>query len=334
MYYFSGQPAAETLALLLPLTIFLSQGHKYSPHVLLLASPTTRSSVLRQRPRIFAELAALIVAPVFISSVAAYFYVPQSSSKLFYIPVSMLAFGYTIWTYFHFSQQNYGIVKLYRNLNLKQPDALLDKIEHGIIIVMAFIFTAVVCTFSNERLGFYLYFFEPLKMPENLRTFCVAVCMLLFLGVIALYYKRKALNFSTFLGATHYFALTIMICTLPLYLGLLATSVSHWTQAIYLASLVLRRDKASLPGAKSTNIYFVIAWFLVMSSLMYVGYSFVNTNLAVPGNFGNPREFSKYDDIIVIFGLLYFGLNIGLNYTHFYLDRFIYRKNSLLSEKR
>ena len=332
LFYFAEQPLTLSLSILLPFTILLSQGHKYSPAVLLLASSAARAHVLRQRPKIYKELALIIFAPIIISAASVFYYHQAPLSKQFYIPVSILGFGFTIWTYFHFSQQNYGIVKLYRNLNIKQSDKLLDKVDHCLVIAVTFFLTAVVCTFSNERLGFYLYFSAPLKMPENLRAGGLGICFFLYLGLLFLYSKRKALNVSTFLGASHYFVITMMVCVLPIYLGLLLLSVSR-TQAIYLASVLLCRDNATARGRKKMNLAIVIVSFFLLSTISFALYKYINTNLAVPDSFGNAVDFSKYESKIVMFGLLYFGLNVGLNYSHFYLDRFIYRKNFLLRQE-
>lgn len=130
----------ESTALLLPLVILLSQGHKFAPHILLLLDRTAWQHVKQQLPRIKIELVGLIAAPTFIACLTAFLYrpdtVPSAYSKAF-IPVAVLPGIYTGWTYFHFSQQNLGILRIYRRLNSTEEDTVLRRVESLLVTRVA-----------------------------------------------------------------------------------------------------------------------------------------------------------------------------------------------------
>lgn len=327
---FVNNGVRENLKIFLPFTILLSQGHKYSPMILMFFSPYVRSHIKKQRPHIFREIFLLLFTPACLAAAAAFLYLSNAAIN-FFIPISVLAAAYTLWQYFHFSQQNYGVLKLYRNLNLQRSDPFLDRYDQISITLVALFVTFLICTFSNLRTGFYLYFFQPLSMPDELRSACLVFCAGLYLFSLGLYSHKKSLNLPVFLAISHYYVLSFFICAAPLYLALLLSSVSHWTQAIYLAATQLKRD----PGIK-LNVYghpgvagFVLA-FLVFSTLFYALYDFIDKTLPTISNFGEIKDFSAYEPLLAGLAILYFGINIGVNYCHFYLDRFVYKKNSLL----
>lgn len=326
----SPAPKREVVALLLPLVILLSQGHKYAPHLLLILDKKTRDHVKLQRPRLKWELLGLIFVPTIIASITALLYEPDLTSKSFYLPVALLSSIYAAWTYFHFSQQNLGIMKLYRRLTNNTPDLNLNRIEFGIVTGVALVLTATICTFANERLGFYLFFFSPFEMPALTRIICSALCGVAG-AILVLIYKRKGiLNISTFLGIAHFVVLTLLLCIAPVYLALIAISVSHWTQAIYLTALQI--EEARPPLVFKSRIYYVLVIGAIMafSSIMYLAYDFLQIHLPSPSNFGQPDNFDRFSQPLLWLGLIYFGFNIGINYTHFFLERFIYRNNPRL----
>ncbi len=241
---FSSDPRRETVAALLPLVILLSQGHKYAPHLLLAFDKKVLAHVKSQRPNLFRELAGLILFPTLIAGFAALLYDQQSDTKYFYFPVALLSAIYAGWTYFHFSQQNLGVLRIYRRLVTTASDPDLNRIEQYTVTSVALAITALVSTFANERLGFYLYFFSPLQMPSGIRAACLGMSMLAAVFLILHYKKRGVLNFTTFLAAIHFNVLTALLCLAPVYLGLFAISVSHWTQAIFLTTLQMSDAQA------------------------------------------------------------------------------------------
>ena len=330
---FAAVPRNKAIPALLPLTVLLSQGHKYSPHILFFSVRSIRDHVLQQRPHIIRELALLVGVPVLVAAFVALLFLNQFPPAAFFLPISILAFVYTVWTYFHFSQQSYGVVRLYRRLNGSTRDATVDRYEFAMVTTVAFFMTALIFTFSNARLDFYLFFLSPLQMPPLLKIICLGSCVLLFFHSIYFYRKRHALNTPVALAIAHFFFIAAALTLLPIFLGLLLVSVSHWTQAIYLASMQFARDQPEKLGSSIQRVCVVVIAFLVISSLLYVAYDFVHNELPIVGNFGMAVDFQKEQRWLVTLGLLYFGLNTGLNYTHFYLDRFIYKGNPLLGAR-
>lgn len=331
--YAALRPESGALTMLLPFTVLLSQGHKFSPHVLLFSNSEVRKHVLSQRPRLFTELIILLLSPLFISAVSALIFIQNAGSLDFYRPLSLLALVYTGWTYFHFSQQNYGVIRLYRARHRVYEEPVSDRLEYATVTFIAMIMVAAICTLSNHRLGFYLAFFEPISTPRYFLLGCLAVCAGIYALTIATYVRKSALNLPVFLSLSHFFALTAVLCLAPLHLALIAVSISHWTQSIFLASVQLAGQPATRTMKQCRKISKIIAVFLIGSTVMYGIYRTIHDTIPVIGNFGEIIDFVKNDRRLVIWGLLYFGLNTGINYSHFYLDRFIYRKNRLLSPK-
>lgn len=329
----STKSRLESTALLLPLVILLSQGHKFAPHILLLLDRKAWQHVKQQHPRIKIELVGLIAAPTLIACLTAFLYqpdtVPSEYSKAFYIPVALLAAIYAGWTYFHFSQQNLGILRIYRRLNSTEEDTVLRRVESFLVTSVALFLAAILCTFANERLGFFfLFFFSPLKMPDSLRLACLLLAVGAGCALAFLYGRKGLLNLPTFLGITHFVALTALMCLVPVYLALVAVSVSHWTQAIYLTSLQIGAARSS--PSRRLQAPLVIGSILLFSSIMYFAYEFLQTKLPAPSSFGKPDNFELFSPTWIWIELIYFGFNIGINYTHFYLERFIYRRNPRL----
>lgn len=331
LLFFKNKDPQIVLAQLLPLTVLLSQGHKYAPHLLLLLSQETRAHVLKKRPNILFEILLLIFLPGVLAIAAGCIFYFFNSAKIFYAPIGLLALVYTCWTYFHFSQQNYGVAKIYRMINFKNQNSTFDKVEHLIVTALIFFVTAVICTMSNERLGFYLFFFEPLQMPSQLKFYSAIFCALLYMIILSFYTYKNSMNVGTFLSVTNYFMIPFIICTQPLYLGLLLTAVSHWTQSIYLSSVQIFNDNKYVMKNKF-GLWIVLTFFLIVSSIMYAFYNAVFLKLPLYGHFGEAIDLSLYNKNLVFTGLVYFGLNIRVNYTHFYLDRFIYLNNPFIKK--
>lgn len=320
------------LAKLLPLTIVLSQGHKYGPHILLLCNSIAKDHIIKQRPKIIFELFMMILIPTLMGLTAAALYYFSQAPQLYYLPIGLLALIYTAWTYFHFSQQSFGVSKIYRNLNSQLKDSFFDKMEHLIVTILVFFVTAFICIVSNERIGFYLFFFKPLALPEYLKSSAALFCIFLYILCLILYFYKKSLCVPTFLSITQYCTITFILCTQPLYLGLLLGAIVHWTQSVYLSSTQLS-IKNFLWTDRKRSLWFSLSAIIIISSVLYSAYNYIILKLPIIGHFGDSIDFAGKEKYLVSIGLIYFGLNIGLNYTHFYLDRFIYLKNPLLTKK-
>lgn len=63
---------------------------------------------------------------------------------------------------------------------------------------------------------------------------------------------------------------------------------------------------------------------------MYLAYEFLQTKLPAPSDFGKPDNFALFSPTWIWRGRIYFGFNIGINYTNFYLERFLYRRSPRL----
>jgi len=311
------------------ISTLLIAAHGYAPFFLLLLSPQVRQSVGSQRPRYLLEVGFLMVIPFFLGLASAALFIQNPSSKVFFFPLMLMCSAYHLWNTFHYSMQHFGIMKLYRRLSGQKPRDS-DQFDLYMIFGLTFVIQILVWTTSNIRLGFYTFFFEPPTMPPFLREICLTVSLVGLVICILRARMRGELNLPILLGYVNFSSLTIVICYSPFFFTLLVNGAVHWLQAVYLTAYQIDQDPRNpIRSRLRLGLRGYILFLLLFGSVMR--YFYVKTFERAPEitKFGSILNLTDANKEQLFYSLIYFGFAMGLALNHFYLERFIYRRNPI-----
>lgn len=221
----------------------LISAHGNAPFFLLMLSPQVRRTVAEQRPRYLGEALVIFLIPLLLGITSAILLQKNPGSKAFYLPITAMCLVYHLWNQYHYSMQNFGIMKIYRRM-LGLQSAESDKFDLYLTLGLTFFVQMLVWSLSNIRIDFYTFFFRPPTPPPMIRESCLAIATICFLTCVVRAYLRRELSLPIILGYLNVCGLTIVICYAPLVFTLLANGAVHWLQAIFLTAYQLHEDKA------------------------------------------------------------------------------------------
>lgn len=316
-FYFTDTPGR---IIVLVITALLSSGHLLGPILLYLLEPNVRRQVQRHRPKASVEIILISSAPLLLSLVGWHFL--QDGERVYSLGViAALGVSYLILNSHHYTMQHFGIACFYLN-----NEGVQDRrwILNTVWIVTFFIPIAV-WYFSSLRFDFATNFLTLNSAPPFFTEGASAVVCVCLLALFGRAYRRNYLSFPLALNYLSICLISLLICLSPLFFTLTLNSAVHWVQSIYLTSYQYR---PSISFKYQRFVWPASFLFLIAVSLgvFLLARSSSNgqTSISTFGKIQGPIDGLSLSAFIVL------GISLSIAFVHFYLERFIYRRNPSL----
>lgn len=320
-------------ALIIAFTALLSVAHLISPLVLYIAKPRIRAHVKSQRKFAHLEVCLAFLIPLLTALLAWSAFEPTSERNLLLLKLlAGVGLIYHLFNSHHFTMQHFGITRLY----LPQQGEGDIKLLKSAVWVISFVIPIAIWTFSNLRLSLITYFSSPLTMPTYLPFVSMTVVGVSFIALSHRAFQQKYLTPQLALSYMSFCLISFLICLSPVFFTLLLSSATHWIQTVFLTSYQLGLADPE-PNQTQTNRSNPLLWAaLTAVALMTFSYAIYATGHAT---FAGQSTISTFGDIqgplarLEFSSFLVIGLILGVAFTHFYLERFIYRRNPYLKRR-
>jgi len=315
--------------LIIAMTAALSVAHLVSPLALYMAKPRIRSHVKSQRRFAALEVILSFFTPLVVMLIAWRTMASNPGTSLPLLQIlATTGLIYHLFNSHHFTMQHFGIARLYL-----PPQGLPDiRLIKSAVWIVSFIVPIGIWSFSNMRISYFTYFATPPEMPKYLPSVSMMIVGAVFLSLTVRAFRRRYLTFQLGVSYFSFCMISFLICVSPLFFTLLLSSTVHWIQTVYLTSYQLGiSDPAPLrpsPGRANSALWVFTAIALISFScaIYATGHAAFagKSTISIFGDIIGPLERLEFSSFLVI------GVILGVAFTHFYLERFIYRRNPYL----
>lgn len=321
------------LKLVALVTAFLSFGHLIAPLLLYIKNRDIRFHVRRQRPNSDKELALVFLLPLFVVGISAIvFFQSEPTSASFFLYIAILTAIYHLMNTYHFGMQYFGISRFFLPPSARSD---LKLIQVG-FLVSSFVVPLIVWTSAKIRINFLTFYLSPPDIPLSIVYLCTGLVIAIFFLLVFRAYKKNYLGLPLLLSYLSMSSICLLICFAPLFFTITVSSFNHWIQAIFLTSQQWSKRTAASAADAHDASRSSLTWIppfiglLSISALVYFGGHWAFGDQSSITLFGEIRGPST---MLTVSGFLLFGLIVGFAFTHFYLERFIYRGNPLLQRR-
>lgn len=320
-FYFTETPGR---IIVIVITALLSSGHLLGPILLYVMEPSVRRQVQRQRPKASFEIILISSAPLILAFVGWYFL--QDGERISFLGVvAALGASYLFLNSHHYTMQHYGITCFYLNKDGAQDRRWIM----STIWIVTFFIPIAVWYFANLRFDFATNLLSLNSAPPFFTEGAAAVVCVCLLGLFGRAYLRNYLSVPLALNYLSICLISLLICLSPLFFTLTLNSAVHWIQSIYLTSYQYR---PSTPLKYRRYVWPASFLFLIAVSLTVFliarSSSEEQTTISTFGKIQGPFDGLTPSAVFVL------GISLSIAFVHFYLERFIYRKNPSLLKRQ
>lgn len=305
--------------LVAPAFILLVGGHILAPVWLILTNSEVRQSTRAKFGSLWIIAALLFVAPLALYLLSYWLRSAGDTQQLWLLPVAVTSAAYFIYNGWHFSQQNFGILQIYKRKN--GSPILSRKFDFYLCLFAEFLGVGLVWFEYGLRSSFFSSYFGSMPNLGIGKWMLLGAMALLGTRLTVAVLRGEKLPLPVGLAYLHVFICPILILLNPILFAIIPRSASHWMQEIVLTSRIDQLTRKQNTARLWINMAVLIA-ISISYAVLHLSLRFEIPKIDVFGSIFFPTS-SSHDEFL--FSCLFYGSWMGANFLHFYLDRLIYK---------
>ena len=263
--------------LILLTVLFLARAHLLVPIAYLGISKSERTRISQASPKFWRGFWIVAIVPILLYVLSGVIfsitYEPGSRHVAAFVPIAIMGGIWVFWNGWHFAMQQFGILQMYRFRN-DITGARRRKFDYFTCLVFAFAGPTLVLFQSGLQSSFFEFFtgravfLDPLIQPALWLLAAIAAGVVVFLVV------DGSAKLPILMMYVAMFLQLYLLSRLPFVFAVLAVSVPHWLQEVFLVGRMIAKDRAEAKdraAAKAGNDQTQNRYFIYLLSCVSMG---------------------------------------------------------------